>query len=51
MMLGLAGVGHAVLCAVNPALPDVLALTFMATNPTTVAQDQPGAVSPVEPLR
>jgi type 2 lantibiotic biosynthesis protein LanM len=51
MMLGLAGVGHALLCAVNPALPDVLALTFMATNPTTVAQDQPGAVSPVEPLR
>lgn len=51
MMLGLAGVGQALLCAVNPTVPDVLALTFMQSNPATVAQDQPGAVSPAEPLR
>jgi type 2 lantibiotic biosynthesis protein LanM len=46
MMLGLAGVGQALLCAVSPTLPDVLALTFMAPNPATAVQDQPVAVPP-----
>lgn len=50
MMLGVAGVGQALLTAIDPALPDVLALTFMGANSAAVVQDPPGVESAVAPL-
>jgi len=45
MMLGLTGAGHALLCAVDPTLPNVLSLTLMDARPTTSVQDHPDTES------
>jgi type 2 lantibiotic biosynthesis protein LanM len=50
MMLGVAGVGQALLTAIDPAMPDVLALTFMGSDSAAVVQDQPSVESAVAPL-
>lgn len=50
MMLGVAGVGQALLTAIDPAIPDVLALTFMGSDSAAVVQDQPSVESAVAPL-
>ncbi|MBT9267341.1 type 2 lantipeptide synthetase LanM family protein [Pseudomonas sp. MG-9] len=46
MMLGVAGVGQALLSAIDSTLPDPLALTFfMAPNPAVAVQDRSGVGS------
>lgn len=45
IMLGLTGAGQALLCAVEPTLPNVLSLTFMDARPAASVQDHPDIVS------
>jgi type 2 lantibiotic biosynthesis protein LanM len=50
MMLGIAGVGQALMTAIDPALPDVLALTFMPRSSADAVPDRPDAGIAGEPL-
>ncbi|WP_237885028.1 type 2 lanthipeptide synthetase LanM [Pseudomonas sp. PGPR40] len=50
MMLGVAGVGQALLSAIDPALPDVLALTFMGPDSTDSVQGRPSVGRVIELL-